>query len=258
MNSDSTQRFLGKAVYYDRSRPAYPKKIIKILRKETGFSRDSVVADVGSGTGLLTKLFLGNGNKVYGVEPNDDMRSVAERRLSKYKNFISVAGKAERTGLPAKHFDLITVGQAFHWFDPLAAKKEFTRILKKEGYVLILLYGQNEASDIKEDYKRIVEKYGRNPAHVGKTDKKAFDSFFGKGKYKKFEVTTSKYLNFEGLKSRFLSASYMPRSDEKGYKQMVNDIKHIFEKHERDGRVKIVYNITFYLGRFNDTKTIIN
>src|SRR5579872_1239973 len=126
-----TNKFSKKAEVYSRYRPSYPKQIIVILGTEIGFDKSKVVADVGSGTGLLSKLFLDNGNFVYGIEPNEEMRSFAEKNLASCTNFVSMNRLAEDTGLPDSSIDLVTAGQALHWFDPDRSRKEFTRILKK-------------------------------------------------------------------------------------------------------------------------------
>src|SRR5713101_2018251 len=117
MPEDFTHRFTGRGSVYGMHRPEYPRKIIDILRTETDFGQNKTVADIGSGTGLLSRLFLQNGNKVFCVEPNDEMRSFAKEGLSSYTNFVSIKGRAENTTLDNASVDLVTVGQALHWFD---------------------------------------------------------------------------------------------------------------------------------------------
>src|SRR5208282_2924056 len=118
-----------------RYRPGYPPALLDLLREECGLHSDHVVGDIGSGTGFLSELFLKNGNRVYGVEPNAEMRAGGEEYLSSYANFTSVDGSAEATTLPASSVDFVAAGQAFHWFDPQAARREFLRILKPGGWV---------------------------------------------------------------------------------------------------------------------------
>jgi ubiquinone/menaquinone biosynthesis C-methylase UbiE len=127
MSEDFTRRFTGRAFFYSTSRPSYPGKILDILRTEIGFDQTYVVADIGSGTGLLSELFLTNGNRVLGVEPNDDMRNFAENILVKFPRFLSVRGTAEHTSLKGASIDLVTVGQALHWFDCEVSSREFAR-----------------------------------------------------------------------------------------------------------------------------------
>ena len=114
---DSTQRFSDRVADYVRYRPNYPRGILATLAAETGLSTDSLVADVGSGTGISAELFLSHGNAVYAVEPNHDMRAAAEAALARYPRFHSVVGTAETTSLPDHSVDYVVAAQAFHWFD---------------------------------------------------------------------------------------------------------------------------------------------
>ena len=253
---DPTKRFSDRAEYYASSRPSYPMEIISLLKKRASFDKRKIVADIGSGTGLLSGLFLKNGNEVYAVEPNTNMRKIAEKDLSHYGNFHSVGGRAEDTGLKGGSIDLISVGQAFHWFDLAPTKKEFKRILKKGGYVMLAYYEKNNAATrISKDYNTLISRYGRdfakaNGLHL--SGQKGLSEFFGDGNFKKFVFPrgTTKRLTLKGLVDRLLSASYMPSKLELSYPAMINDIKKIFEKHQRNGRVTIVYTVTVYLGHF--------
>src|SRR5579872_6213874 len=129
----NTQRFSNRVDNYVKYRPGYPKEILTFLKDAAGFSPDWIVADIGSGTGISTTLFLDNGNTVYTVEPNGPMRTKAEELLDSRPGFISIDGTAEATTLPPSSIDLIIAGQAFHWFDPIPTKKEFHRILRPQG-----------------------------------------------------------------------------------------------------------------------------
>ena len=114
MTTDPTRRFSSRVENYIKYRPGYPPAVFRLLESECGLTADSVVADVGSGTGLLSELFLGNGYRVYGIEPNREMREAGERLLSSYTNFKSVGGRAEETTLDDGSVDFVTAGQAFH------------------------------------------------------------------------------------------------------------------------------------------------
>src|SRR2546427_8663552 len=129
MMNDSTQRFSSRVENYINYRPGYPNEVIETLRSEWGLTADSIIADVGSGTGILTEIFLRNGNEVYGVEPNREMREAAERLLKDYPRFRSVAARAEETMLTDHSVDFITAGQAVHWFDPGKNREGFARLL---------------------------------------------------------------------------------------------------------------------------------
>ena len=127
MTADPTKRFSDRVENYVKYRPGYPPALLDCLRQVCGLTPAAVIADVGSGTGILSELFLKNGTPVFAVEPNDDMRQAAELRLGHYPNFASVAGTAETTMLSDRSVDLVTAGQAFHWFDVSQAKAEFAR-----------------------------------------------------------------------------------------------------------------------------------
>src|ERR1043165_851495 len=131
--SQSVERFSSRIADYIKYRPGYPAEIVTLLKTDCGLTPDSVVADIGSGTGKLTELFLKNGNIVFGVEPNVGMRSAAKQILGNFSNFKSIDGNAESTGLETSSVDFITAGQAFHWFDPDNFKVEARRILKADG-----------------------------------------------------------------------------------------------------------------------------
>src|SRR5256712_3741616 len=215
MPEDFTSRFTGRARFYSTSRPSYPSRILDILRTNVGFDQSHIVADIGSGTGLLSELFLANGNHVIGVEPNDDMRIFAEKRLGKFPKFLSVKGRAERTSLETAKIDLVTIGQALHWFDCEAASKEFARILKPNGHVCIVYNDRNNEDSFMKEYDQIVSKYATVRAIVPTIAHAYLSQFFKSRKYSKFVMSNEQLLDLEGLLGRMTSASYMPSpSDE--------------------------------------------
>jgi SAM-dependent methyltransferase len=162
-----TERFSSRVETYVRFRPTYPKGVIDVLREECGLRSDSVVADIASGTGLFTRLLLENGNRVFGVEPNADMRRAGEEYLARFPNFTSVAGTAESTTLPDRSLDLITSAQAAHWFQRDETVKEFQRVLKP-GHYLALVFNdrQVKGSAFADDYESVVVKYGTDYSEV--------------------------------------------------------------------------------------------
>src|SRR5918993_4084691 len=135
--TNATTRFSSRADAYAKYRPGYPAGVVEILKSECGLTADSVVADVGSGTGILTELLLKNGNRVFGIEPNEAMRLFSEEALKDYQQFESVNGSAEATALPDDSVDIVVAAQAFHWFDRQKTKREFRRILKQNGWVVL-------------------------------------------------------------------------------------------------------------------------
>jgi SAM-dependent methyltransferase len=250
LSLDSTRRFSERADWYSRYPPSYPQGILPILQKKFGFNNRDVVADIGSGTGLLSRLFLENGNRVFGVEPNARMRSYAERDLTGYKNFVSVAGTAERTTLRGKSIDLITVGQALHWFDPSRAAKEFRRISRSGGNICVV-YNDRKNDRFGRAYEEVIRRNERNRA---KEIRRSYDDyhisrFFLGGKCSSFTVPNEQLLDFGGLMGRFLSASYMPTPGEKRrFAEMRRDVTALFDEFSRDGKVKIGYRTKLFVG----------
>ncbi len=156
--TDSTQRFSSRADNYARYRPSYPAAVVELLRRECGLTPDAVIADVGSGTGILSELLLRNGNRVYAVEPNDAMRAYAEEKLASYPGFVSVPARAEATTLPDASVQLVTAGQAFHWFEPVATRPSGVRILRPGGWVALIWNSrQEDASAFARGYEALLE-----------------------------------------------------------------------------------------------------
>lgn len=252
MSLDSTQRFNQRAGFYSRYRPGYPDKILGILEEEIGFDDEAVIADIGSGTGLLTKLFLGNGNRVFGVEPNDEMRSYAERDLSGFEKFVSVKGTAERTKLRKRSVDLITVGQALHWFKPAKTVKEFSRISKPSGNLLVVYNEWKGDGRFMRAYRAVIRRNERDRAKATETaaDARHMARFFKDGKCSKFSLPNEQVVDFQGLRGRLLSASYMPTPYEgKSFAKFEEDVRKLFDTHNADGRVRLLYVTKLFVGR---------
>ncbi len=203
---------------------------------------------MGSGTGILSKLFLMNGNKVYGIEPNIHMRRAAERIFNKYSRFRSIRGSAESTKLKTNSIDLITAAQSFHWFNQEKARKEFMRILKPEGYLVIIWNNRKKkATKFLKSYETLLLTYGTDYKKVCNL-KLDFDNFFGINEFKKIFFDNYQFFNFSGLKGRLLSLSYVPLKDHKAYDNMITDLKKIFKESNSNGIVKLEYETEVYYG----------
>ena len=116
MMSDSTTRFSVRVPYYHQFRPRYPASMLDVL-ETYGLTPESVVADIGAGTGISSELFLSYGCTVYAIEPNVEMRAASERYYGEQPNFHAIGGGAEATTLAERSIDWVVAGQAFHWFD---------------------------------------------------------------------------------------------------------------------------------------------
>lgn len=249
---DPTERFTGCAEQYSRSRPGYPSDVLGFMRAELGLTAAHVVADVGSGTGILSQLFLDNGNVVYGVEPNRAMCVTAERLLSRYDRFRSVAGTAEATLLEAAQVDFVVVGQAFHWFDVAGARTEFIRILRSDGWVVVIWNTRRtEGTPFLRTYEAFLMRWGTDYPEVrSRYDVRAsLASFFGGEEYGKVSFENAQKLDFEGLRGRLLSSSYIPDPRHPRHGPMLEAIHELFDAHERDGQVLIEYDTEVYYGR---------
>ncbi len=247
----STERFSDRVDAYVRSRPGYPSQTIDLLGTECGLGPDSVVADIGAGTGIFTALLLGTGCTVFAVEPNTPMRQAAERRLAGSRRFHSVAGTAERTGLPSGSVDLVTVAQAFHWFDLNRVRREFRRIPREGGSVAIVWNERLKDIDgFHVDYERLLNRWGTD---YRKVERRALDpsitrDFFAPRPFRTESFSNAQTLDLEGLKTRLLSSSYTPNLDSPDCAPMLEDLEAIFARHVRDGGVIMRYRTVVHFG----------
>ncbi len=251
-SSDPTQRFTGRVEKYARYRPSYPKAVLDLLKTKCGLTSASVVADVGSGTGILSRLFLENGNRVFGIEPNEEMREASERSLGQHLRFMSVAGTAEATTLDDACVDFITAGQAFHWFDPERARAEFARILKPGGWVaLIWNWRRKERTPLLVAYERLLEacRMDRGEAEIWRRGDEMASAFFGPGSFETASFDNKQVLDLDGFKGRLLSTSYVPAEDEPGSEAMLRDAEKIFREHQTSGKITVEYDTKVYYGQ---------
>ena len=251
---DPTQRFSSRVANSPRYRPGYPQQVLDLLAGECGLGTDSAIADVGSGTGLLAELFLGNGNRVYGVEPNGPMREAGERHLARYPRFRSVDGTAEATTLEPRSVDFVVAGQAFHWFDPDRAREEFLRILRPDGWVVLVWNDRRTSSTpFLRAYESLLQGLAtdyRNVTHKG-VGTEAFDRFFGPGRYRLEAFENHQLFDFEGLQGRLLSSSYSPEPGHPDHAAVLQELRSIFEAHEVEGTVAFEYDTKVYFGRLS-------
>ncbi len=208
---DSTKRFSDRVENYVRYRPTYPEGVLAILREETGVSAASVVADVGSGTGFSSDLFLRNGNVVFGVEPNAAMRRAAEERFVGNANFHSVAATAEATTLKTSSVELVVAGQAFHWFDAERVRQEFARILQPGRWVVLVWNARRtDSTAFLRDYENMLQRFGTDYQAVRheNIDEEKLRKFFADEKFTFRTLANEQRFDFVGLQGRLLSSSY--------------------------------------------------
>jgi ubiquinone/menaquinone biosynthesis C-methylase UbiE len=248
---DATQRFSSRVENYVRYRPGYPPELLELLKNECDLMPDSLVADIASGTGIFTRMLAENGNRVFGVEPNDEMRRAGERLLESYLGFKSIAGTAEATTLPDHSVDIVTAAQAAHWFDREKARGEFIRILKPGGW-LVLLWNERrtDSTPFLREYEHLLLAYGtdyREVRHERTTAEIA--DFFSPSPFRSSTLEMRQEVNYAGLEGRLLSSSYTPTSDHANYDAMLRQLRRIFDAHQIDDRVSLDYNTLVYYGQ---------
>jgi SAM-dependent methyltransferase len=248
----TTERFSDRVENYVKYRPGYPAAVAERLRELNVLKNKSVVADIGSGTGISSLLFLQNDCEVFGVEPNKEMREAAEVFLKDEKLFHSINASAENTTLENNSVDIILAGQAFHWFDVEKSKTEFKRILKPEGNVVLMWNDRRtDSTDFLKAYEDLLKMFGTDYLKVNhkNIDEKIFDSFWGVEKWNSFTVENFQDFTFEGLKGRLFSSSYVPAEDHPDSAFMVNVLKKIFTRYQENGTVRFEYDTRIFYGK---------
>jgi len=251
MSANGIERFSHCADNYAKYRPSYPDGAIDSVAAYAGLDKDAVIADVGSGTGKLTELLLRRCWRVFAVEPNANMRAAAEQTLSSDPNFHSVAAGAEETTLPDGSVDLITVAQAFHWFDPDACRTEFRRILKSGGAVaLVWNRRDDDASAFMRDYEQTVHQWCAEPPNVtyDQIDDEVYRKFFT-GPFEIHRFSWRQTFDFGGLWGRALSSSYAPTEGHPNREPLREALRVLFDKYQEEGRVRFDYRTETVLGR---------
>jgi SAM-dependent methyltransferase len=249
---DPTERFSDRAESYAKYRPGYPDDMLRFL--EVLVAPPAAVADIGSGTGILTRELLKSGYDVWAVEPNEAMRTAAEETLDDCVAFRSVSGTAEATTLEDRTIDLITCAQAFHWFDRVQTRLEFSRILKSDGWtVLIWNERRDDASPINAAYDNLLKAMAPEYQNVNDRRVAAEDiwAFFAPGEGKLRTFANYQILDLDGFLGRLISSSFVPNVGQPGHEEIVDAAKEIFEAHQAGGKITFEYETKVYLGRFN-------
>lgn len=247
----TTENFTDKANIYAKYRPSYPNEYIEYLLSANELNENQIVADIGSGTGIFSRQLLENDLHVIGVEPNDDMRKMAEQSLKRYPRFQSIKATAEHTTLKENSVDLVTVAQAFHWFNKEAFKIECQRILKQKAHVALVWNSRDGTSPIIKENADICQKTCPNfkgfSGGIEETPE-MFNSFFKDGKYEFKEYQNDLLFDYEGFLGRNLSASYAPKKNDKEYKNFIFLLSELFEKYSKNGKILIPNLTRSYLG----------
>lgn len=270
-------RFSRRVEHYLQYRPHYPQAIIEVLKRECHLTQQALIADIGSGTGMLTAVFLTNGNRVFGIEPDPEMRAAAEYVLGKYPTFTSIAASAEATSLADRSVDVVTAGQAFHWFDRERARKEFARILVPRGWVVLVWNRQKTTGTpflvaLEQFWQMYLTREGlqavatgqdltlllqeTNPVYrwrldPGRVSQELIAPFFGSDGCTMQRFENPQVYDFEGLKGRVLSGGSAPQADHPRYAEMLETLEAIFQMHQVNGRVTIEYETQVWYGQLS-------
>ncbi len=252
---DSVGRFTTRVENYARYRPTYPQSVVDLLKAECGLVRSSVVADIGSGTGILSELLLKNGTTVFGVEPNQAMRTVAERLLKDCPQFVSIEGAAESTTLESISVDFVTAAQAFHWFDGRKARREFARILRPEGWVVLIWNERRlDSSPFLRSYEELLLSFGTDYKQVRhKNVTEGIRDFFDPNRFWRESFENLQRFNLESLQGRVFSASYTPEPGHPNFEPMIGRLREIFDANQKNGQVIFEYDTTVYYGHLAAT-----
>lgn len=246
--ANTVERFSNRVANYVKYRPDYPREVIGHLTANCGLTEDSIIADVGCGPGQSSRMFLENGNRVIGVEPNEAMRAAAKEILGEFANFTVVDGTSENTTLPAASVDFVVAAQAFHWFDADKAQSEFRRILRPGGHVVLIWNErQLDTTPFLVEYEKLLLKYGSDYTKVRheNVDALKLDDFFQSG-YGSAVFENVQAHDFEGIKGRMFSASYMPSETDPNARHLTDELRELFAKHSERGKINIIYDTRVY------------
>jgi SAM-dependent methyltransferase len=246
-----TERFSSRVESYARYRPSYPQAAIELLGARCGLTVSAVVADIGSGTGILTEQLLATGAKVFAVEPNDGMRAAAEAHLAGQARFVSVKGSAEATTLALASVDLYVAGQAFHWFDTARSRLEALRIVRPDGFAALLWNERPVDTDaFLADLERVLLEYAAEYAQItaSRANEASMRAFFG-GTMELATFPNQQRLDFEGLEGRLMSSSYAPEPAHPLHEPMIAALRRVFDRHQRNGEIVYPYRTLVYFAQ---------
>jgi len=246
---DNTKRFSNRVDNYVKYRPSYPAQLIDYLLNEIGINKKAIVADIGSGTGIFSKLLINKVKTIYCVEPNNEMRLYSEEMFKSAKNSYVINGTAEATALNDNSIDFITVAQAFHWFNIRKTMKEFRRIIKANGIMILVWNNRLTNTEFLNTYEYGVQKYANDYNEVNHQNiteaeiRECFNSDMKKIKFNNFQE-----FDFNGVMGRLLSSSYAPLEGTENYIKLKEIVKEAFDKGAINGKVRFNYETKLYWG----------
>jgi SAM-dependent methyltransferase len=251
--SQHTERFTGKVGDYERYRSRYPAQVIDILVERCRLTREAQVADIGAGTGMLSELFLEHGNAVVAIEPNDDMRSACEHLAQAWPGLLVKKGTAEATGLEDASIDFIAAGRAFHWFDPEPTRREFHRILRPRGWVVLVTNSRvRDESPQSLAFEALLREHGTDYSANRERYEIAprIDAFFAGGELFRHEIAGEQRLTLEQLIGLTQSLSVSPLPGDPRYPAIQKALEDFFSQWQNDGVIVLATLCRLACGRF--------
>lgn len=253
----NTKRFTDRVKNYVKYRPQYPTAIYPYLEERIGLNPQTVVADIGAGTGIFTRQLIAYGCKVFAVEPNGAMRREMEASSPSEPKLVPVAAPAEKTSLAEQSVDLVTAAQAYHWFDRDKARLEFRRILRPSGHILLIWNMQNFDLPFMKKQEEIVRHYAVDYESTSQKRKSEaeqeadLEAFFRPDEIQHAEFEVEQIFDYEGLKGRALSSSYAPSPEHANHTGLLEALKVLFDEYQAGGTVAYSYKTHLYFARID-------
>lgn len=244
------ERFTNRAANYEKYRPSYPLECLKHLESELGMCGTSSVADIGSGTGIFSRLLAPRVARVFAVEPNADMRQTALKSDAAFANIKQVTGSAEQTTLPDRSQDLVCAAQAFHWFDRPQAMREFARILKPGGSIVLLWNSRRCDTPFMAGYESILRQYSRDYRSVYDLDRISAElpDLF-RTDFLRRQFSNEQRLSKKALFGRLASTSYFPMEGQKNHDVVLDEFEKLFDRTRTGDEVVLAYDTFVYSGK---------
>ncbi|WP_213804294.1 class I SAM-dependent methyltransferase [Granulicella sp. dw_53] len=250
---ENVRRFDGKVAEYARYRERYaPDILLPLLRDWCGLTPEWKVADIGAGTGLLSDIFVANGNRVLAVEPNVEMREMFARLHEESSLIEIIDGTAENTSLEDGSVEMVTAGRAMHWFDTERAMEEFRRILKPGGWIAIIAFGRAQAGrEENEAFEELLRERATDNAdsHAGYGVYRRMEEYLASDFLRK-EIAGTMSLDWDELYGMTMSLSHAPRMEDPRYPPFERALREYFERYAEEGRVTLATRYWINLGRF--------